>query len=204
MGKPSRRRSWRRRPASPPPPRAATSRPSAARGLVSVTAQGRHRYFRIAGSSIGEVVEELMGIASSTAVRRGPRDESLRRARVCYDHLAGEVGVRLFEAMHERRFLRGDATTLELTPEGAGWLVDLGIGVDDLRRRHRALVRRCLDWSERRDHLGGAVGAALLGWMFDRRLARRDATTRALALSSRGAAFVATLGLGESSLKRSG
>lgn len=163
-------------------------------GLIIVTPQGRHRYFRIARSSIAILLERLMGIAASSAkVHSGPRDETLRQARVCYDHLAGERGVRLLDRMLERRLLQGDSGSLGLTSNGETWLVELRIDLEELRRKRRPMIRACLDWSERRDHLAGAVGAAILARLFELRLAKRDSISRALSISTRGEAFLATL-----------
>jgi DNA-binding transcriptional ArsR family regulator len=163
-------------------------------GLIRLTAQGRHRYFRIATSEVAALLESLMGLAARGAPRRsGPRDEALRRARVCYDHLAGERGVGLLERMRERRLLRGDGGLLELTADGETWLAALGIDLGALRRTPRPLLRSCLDWSERRDHLAGALGAALLARLFDLRLVKRDPLGRAVSISARGEALLTRL-----------
>jgi DNA-binding transcriptional ArsR family regulator len=163
-------------------------------GLISVVAQGRHRYVRIPTSTVASLLENLMGVAAAApTVRRGPRDPALRRARVCYDHLAGERGVQLFDRMHERRFIACDGGSWLLTGDGEAWLAQLDIDVAALRPHARPLVRACLDWSERRDHLAGAVGAALLARLFERRLVRRDPLGRALSISPRGELFLATL-----------
>jgi DNA-binding transcriptional ArsR family regulator len=165
-------------------------------GLVTRTVQGRHRYFRIATGTIAELLEGMMGIAAGRrTVRTGPRDEALRRARVCYDHLAGERAIVLLERLRERRLVRGDGGFLELTADGESWLGSIGIDLDALRGKRRPLVRSCLDWSERRDHLAGAVGAAVLDRLLALRLATRDPVGRALAISSRGEAFLSTLQL---------
>jgi len=114
-------------------------------------------------------------------------------ARVCYDHLAGEQGVHLFERMHQRGLLRGAGEFLELTIAGRTWLGELGVDVEELRRKRRPLVRSCLDWSERRDHLAGAVGAAILDRLFELRFAERDFVSREVSISMRGETFLATL-----------
>ena len=163
-------------------------------GLVAVAAQGRHRYYRIATRAVALLLERLMGIAAATTrARTGPRDESLRRARVCYDHLAGEQGVRLLERMQARRLIGSHGTSLALTDGGEAWLGALGVDVPALRLLRRPLVRACLDWSERRDHLAGAVGAAILDRLFALRFARRATVGRALSLSARGEAFLERL-----------
>ena len=110
-------------------------------GLIARTAQGRHRYFRIAAVEIAEILESLMGIATADRkTRSGPRNEALRRARVCYDHLAGELGVRLLERMRERQLMRRYDQFLELTAPGEKWANEFGIDLDGLRRKSRPLV----------------------------------------------------------------
>lgn len=162
-------------------------------GLVAVARQGRHRYYRIARPEVAAALESLMAIAPDRGVRRGPRDEGVRRARVCYDHLAGEAAVQLLADIEERGWIevRGDA--LDLGPGGEAWFADLGIDLGALRAGRRPLCRPCLDWSERRSHLAGALGAALLGRLFELRLARRETGSRAVVFSPRGAAFLRSL-----------
>ncbi|HEY2177618.1 MAG TPA: helix-turn-helix transcriptional regulator [Caulobacteraceae bacterium] len=140
-------------------------------GLVSVERQGRHRYFRLSGPDVAEVIEALMGLAQRTGavrVRSGPRDEALRAARVCYDHLAGERAVAAAEALQARGLvLLGSRPGLSM--EGRDFFAALGLDVAGLARGRRPLCRACLDWSERKAHLAGALGAAL----FDHVLAAR-------------------------------
>ena len=166
--------------------------------LVSIARQGRHRYFRIATPEVAAALEGLMHIAPRSAARHarpGPRDEGLRRARVCYDHLAGEVAVRLLQRLQERRIVRGSGERMVLTASGESWCEDVGIDLAALRARRRPLCRPCLDWSERRTHLAGALGAALLDRLFALRYARRERDGRAVILSPRGEAFVERLEL---------
>jgi DNA-binding transcriptional ArsR family regulator len=166
-------------------------------GLLTLEKQGRHRYFRIARREVGAAIEGLMTISPrrrTAAAGSGPREEGLRRARVCYDHLAGERGVRLFDGLRKRRLLAGTDDRLSLTAEGESWCARLGIDLAGLRRRRRPLCRACLDWSERRAHLAGALGAALLDRLFALRYARRaDDDRRAVSLSPRGEAFIERL-----------
>ncbi len=139
-------------------------------GLVSVCRQGRHRYFRLADPDVASLLELLMGVAFRTGavrVRRSPREPALRRARACYDHLAGELAVGLFEAMAAGEVIVVDGEDVLPGPAAADWFGRLGIEVGTLRGR-RQPCRPCLDWSERRYHLGGALGARL----FERLLAR--------------------------------
>ena len=144
-------------------------------GLVNGERQGRHRYVRLSGPDVAEVLEALMGLAERTGARRvrpGPRDPALRQARVCYDHLAGERGVALMQTL-ETGGLIAQASEPVLTAKGAATFTALGIDVDRLARGRRPLCRNCLDWSERRAHLGGALGAALLRALIDHGWARR-------------------------------
>jgi DNA-binding transcriptional ArsR family regulator len=158
-------------------------------GLLSAEKQGRHRYFRLSGPDVAEVVEALMGLAQRTGavrVRTGPRDVALREARVCYDHLAGERAVSLMRGLTEQALIEGEDQP-RLTGHGRGFFEGIGIDVAGLERGRRPLCRACLDWSERRSHLGGALGAAILGHVLEAGWARR-ADGRVVAFSPKGAA----------------
>jgi DNA-binding transcriptional ArsR family regulator len=154
--------------------------------LVSVEQTGRHRYHRLADSDVAATIEQLMGLAARLelkSVRTGPSDEAMRKARVCYDHLAGEMGVLLFDSFERRGFLRRSGSTLALTSDGTLFLVDHGFAVDEMRERKRALCLSCLDWSVRRYHLAGALGAALLDHCLAQGWTRRVKGTRTLVFS---------------------
>jgi DNA-binding transcriptional ArsR family regulator len=157
------------------------------RQILRVHQQGRHRYYRLDGEEIAEMLESLMSIAATRAPRRrtGPADPALRIARVCYDHLAGERSVWLFEQLRERGAIEG-RDSFTLTRDGETFLARFGIDVERLTKSRRTLCRPCLDWSERRPHLGGAIGAAILDCIFTRRWARRDLNSRAVVFSAAG------------------
>jgi DNA-binding transcriptional ArsR family regulator len=158
-------------------------------GLVIVEKQGKHRYFRLAGAHIADVLENLMTVAQPRGPlpRTGPADPDLRRARVCYDHLAGEEGVWLFDALVERKILDA-ARGLEVSRDGVTKLSAFGIDVASLSSKsRRPLCRTCLDWSERRHHLGGALGAALLDRMLSLRWASRARESRTIRFTPEGA-----------------
>jgi len=167
-------------------------------GLVAVEAQGRHRYFRLADEDVAALLESLMGVAFRTGAVRlvsSPREPALRAARVCYDHLAGELGVVAYETLLGRRVFELVPAGLGLTPLGAEWFTRAGIDVAAEKAKRRAFCRPCLDWSERRQHLGGALGAALLertvalGW------ARRARNSRVVMFNAPArSAFLAWLG----------
>jgi DNA-binding transcriptional ArsR family regulator len=158
-------------------------------GLVEIARQGRHRYFRLADSDVAVALESLMPLAARAGhvrVRTGPRDPELRRARSCYDHLAGDLAVKMLDRFLERRLLARRGEDLRLTPEGRRFFAAKGIDVDDLESARRPLCRCCLDWSERRYHLGGVLGAAILEDILGQRWAVREAKTRVVRFSAAG------------------
>jgi DNA-binding transcriptional ArsR family regulator len=157
--------------------------------LLSVEHQGRHRYFRLADPDVAHLLESLMGIAFRTGavrVRSSPREPALRRARVCYDHLAGDLGVAAMDSLVERRMLRVADGAPELTRRGREFCVELGIALEPLSRQKRPLCRTCLDWSVRRPHLAGALGAAILSRCFELGWARRATGSRVVQFSTAG------------------
>ncbi len=157
--------------------------------LVSVASQGRHRYFRLADDDVAHLLESLMGVAyraGAVRLRSSPREPALRKSRVCYDHLAGELGVLVFDSLRKRRLLKMDGDTPHLTRKGERYCRDFGIDVAALERRRRPLCRACLDWSMRRHHLAGSLGAALLSRCLDLRWARREKASRVVSFSVAG------------------
>lgn len=160
-------------------------------GLVSVARQGRHRYFRIARREVAELLEGMASLGNSggSRITTGPRDPALRHARVCYDHLAGETAVQLLAHLREHQLLLGDDDSLTLSARGETWATALGIDLQALRAKRRRQCRPCLDWSERRTHLAGSLGAAILERMVVLRYVRRTAG-RAVTLSENGRRLV--------------
>jgi len=160
-------------------------------GIVDTEKQGRHRYFRLSGSDVASVLEGLMGVAARTGhmrVRTGPRDPELRRARVCYDHLAGDAAVRMYDRLQTAGMIAITADALRLTRAGERFFSDMGIDLDALAHGRRPLCRACLDWSERRHHLAGALGAALLNHIYDRGWAGRAPNSRIVTFTRAGTA----------------
>ncbi len=154
--------------------------------LVTVEKQGRRRYFRLAGPEVATAIEALSAVTSAgpRRIRRpGPRDAAMRRLRTCYDHLAGEIAVALSERLTRLGWLTEGAEAFEVAPAGVAPLTEFGLDLPALRGGRRAFARRCLDWSERRAHLGGALGAALLtrfsglGWIVREEGGRTTALT---------------------------
>lgn len=149
--------------------------------FVAMEAHGRHRYFRIADEEVAQLLEEFMSFSVRTrACTTGPKDPALRKARVCYDHLAGELGVLLYASLLQRRAFDFNGATVSLSAAGERLIVELGIDASAVRSQKRAACRVCMDWSERRHHLAGAVGAALLTRVIELGWAVRDKSSRAV------------------------
>ena len=167
--------------------------------LLAGEKQGRRRYFRLASAEVARMLEEIMSVAVTRTRHYRPAwmsDEALRSARTCYDHLAGRLGVALAASLADRRYVRLDEDGGEVTPEGARFFEELGLDLAGAAGRRRRFCRPCIDWSERRPHLGGAVGAALaercfaLGWV------ERVKDSRAVAITTRGHdGFLANFGV---------
>ncbi|MHA6533007.1 ArsR/SmtB family transcription factor [Paenibacillus sp. BAC0078] len=158
-------------------------------GVVTVHTQGRHRYYGIASPEIAQVVELLLSISPPVKVnslRGSVQDQAMRQARTCYDHLAGEFGVQFTEALLLEGIIAEEANGFSVTAAGELALVRLGIELDKVRRCRRAFAPKCLDWSERRYHLGGALGAALLQLLLERHWVSRLPQTRAIAVTTEG------------------
>ncbi|WP_430473770.1 ArsR/SmtB family transcription factor [Thalassospira lucentensis] len=157
--------------------------------ILTQRKQGRHRYFTLSGPDIVEALEVLMGIANRVGhnrVRTGPKDPELRRARVCYDHLAGDMGVALFDGLTRRGLIETDINGVSLTKDGIEFAATFGIDLDALRSKRRPLCRECLDWSARQSHLAGSFGAALLDRFYDLGWARRVSDSRTVRFSTEG------------------
>jgi DNA-binding transcriptional ArsR family regulator len=157
--------------------------------LVTVERQGRHRYFQLADPDVAMALEALMPVATRAGhlrVRTGPRDPELRRARSCYDHLAGDLAVKMFDRFVARRLLVRRGDELKVTQDGRDFFECAGIDVGALDSGRRPLCRPCLDWSERRSHLGGTLGAAILDHVVARRWAVRETKSRVVRFSAAG------------------
>jgi DNA-binding transcriptional ArsR family regulator len=149
-------------------------------GLLRIERQGRHRYYALADDEVARLLEALMGVAERrpTRVRTGPKEPALRHARVCYDHLAGDLGVALYDALLAREIIAAKGSDLAPTRTGTAFLDRFGIDMSSLTGASRPLCRPCLDWSVRRHHLAGGLGAALLDHMFALGWARRKRASR--------------------------
>lgn len=160
--------------------------------LVVVLAQGKHRYYSLASSAVAAALEALMQIAGqrSDAASFSPSTpDRLRHARTCYDHMAGTVAVRLHDHMLQQDWLSRAAQEggdYQLTAQGASALAELGLDVEVALQSRRRFACACLDWSERRPHLGGALGAALLQRLLKKAWIERDLDSRALSITRSG------------------
>src|SRR5574337_2015117 len=162
-----------------------------AQGLVKVAAQGRHRYYSLASAHVAAALEALTVVAGAPRAPFMPNTPGrLRSARTCYDHMAGALAVALHDRMFALRWLshapaRGDAA-YEVTKTGSTALIELGVDVAAARAARRRFACGCLDWSERRPHLAGALGAALLELSLQRKWVVRDLDSRALSVTAKG------------------
>lgn len=160
--------------------------------LLDVIVQGRYRYYRLANSLVARAIEAIMALSGAEEPRlRRPASraaEALRAARTCYDHLAGRLGVDLVDRLLGQGHIQPSETDYQVTRRGNAFFAELGIDVAALARQRRGFARPCLDWSERRPHLAGALGAALarqcfaLGWI------ERSRESRAVAITAPGRA----------------
>src|ERR1700704_2144553 len=179
-------------------------------GLIEQEKQGRHRYYRLTDPDVAGVIEGLAGLAARAGhmrVRTGPKDPALRRARVCYDHLAGDLGVQMLDSMKRQKLVRQHKDDIKLTAEGARFLANtLQIDAETLAHPRRPVCKACLDWSERRHHLAGTLGAALMSRFTELEWAARDAApgSRVVNFTRTGEKkFAALFGVNEDEAERS-
>lgn len=168
-------------------------------GLITMQRDGRCRYYKLAGPSVASALEALGAISTARPVADYPAakvDQPMLLARSCYDHLAGRMGVALTDAMQKQRVIVVEGVhDYGITARGEDWLNELGIAMDELRRSRRNLARQCLDWTERRPHVAGALGAALMkhfiedGWLAPCR------GSRALRVTNKGQRSFTNLGV---------
>jgi DNA-binding transcriptional ArsR family regulator len=157
--------------------------------LVAVQIQGRHKYFRLADRDVAQLLEKLMGVAfraGAVRLRSSPREPALRKARVCYDHLAGDLGVLVLESLEGRGLLRRRDDAVELTRKGREFCATWELPVEAPSSGRRVLCGVCLDWSARRNHLSGALGAAVLERCYALGWAKRVKGTRVVSFSPAG------------------
>ena len=160
-------------------------------GLLSPRKQGRHKYFTLASGDVAHVLEGLMGLAVGAGhvrTRTGPKDPALRKARVCYNHLAGDMGTRMFDAFVTRGFIAQSEDGVSLTQNGKIHVAEFGIDIDALAAQKAPLCKECLDWSARRAHLAGSLGRAIFSQLETLSWAKRDDRSRVVIFSKSGEA----------------
>jgi DNA-binding transcriptional ArsR family regulator len=164
--------------------------------LLALRKQGRHRYFALADEDVGALLESMMGLAAKRGMlrtRTGPKDADLRHARICYNHLAGDMGIRLFDSMIDQALLVEEEEVVELTDQGEAFILELGLDLAALKKQRRPLCKGCLDWSNRRTHLAGSLGQALLEHFYAQKWARREEGTRIIHFNDTGTKAFHTL-----------
>lgn len=158
-------------------------------GLVTLRKSGRHRYVTLASDGVASVLEAIMGLAATSGhlrTRTGPKDAAMRKARVCYNHLAGDMGVRLFRAMVSAGHLKSEGDDLHLTQSGTVFVSSIGIDIAALPKTRAPLCRECLDWSERTSHLAGQLGRAMLDRFIMIGWAKRENGSRVVTFTRAG------------------
>lgn len=157
--------------------------------LLIVRKQGRHKYFQLHGLEVAQLLEQLMNISAAvlpTKIVTGPKDRELRKARVCYDHLAGSVAVSLYDSLVKSEYITDGLDNSELTEAGRMFFENLGVRLDELKTNKRPICKACLDWSERRTHLAGQLGHWIIEDVFTNRWATRDLDSRIVRFSVSG------------------
>jgi DNA-binding transcriptional ArsR family regulator len=155
--------------------------------LVRVITQGKHRFYSLDGPKVARVLEGLSVLVDQPRQKFTPTTPTrLRAARVCYDHIAGQLGVLLHDRFNHLKWLSPDNDSYDLTAEGVKAVDALGIDVEETRRLRRRFAYACLDWSERRPHIGGALGAALLKLAIRRKWVTQDLDSRAIRVTNAG------------------
>ncbi len=158
-------------------------------GLLVLTIQGRHRYYALASADVAHALEVLATLAPPVPIRTLRESivvEHLRFARTCYDHLAGKLGVELTQALVDAHILSVCDQNYGVTDDGSLFLTNFGLDLERLQLQRRAFALQCLDWSERRHHLAGALGAALMTQLFERGWIQRVPASRAVRVTESG------------------
>ena len=163
-------------------------------GLLALEKQGRHRYYRLASADVARAIESLMALTPQVSLSDTPTSlEPIHFARTCYDHLAGRLGVAVTDGLVEKGWLEPTGKNYDLTSEGEMGFEGLEINVTSLRKQRRQFARQCLDWTERRHHLAGALGAAVTQTMFERKWMFKQEGSRTVHLTQAGQKGLSTV-----------
>lgn len=156
-------------------------------GLLSVEAQGRHRYYTYSRPEVADAIEAMANLVPAEQMIRKDMDAvPIKFCRTCYDHLAGKVGVAVTESLLRQKLIVYREKELDVTQKGLQWFAEWGIDCAEVKEQRRAFAKPCLDWTERRHHLAGALGAALLEKMLEAHWLRRTAQSRAVVVTAKG------------------
>ncbi|UHA75862.1 ArsR/SmtB family transcription factor [Paenibacillus sp. 481] len=167
-------------------------------GLVIAERHGRHRYYRIGDSVAAEIIEQLLSAAGAdstniTSLKQSEQMKKLSQARICYDHLAGNIAVQMIRSLEERNIVVKVDMRYDVTANGDLFSKKMGLDLDILRKKRRTFARCCLDWTEREHHLAGSLGQALTEWMLEKEWIIRDGATRAVYVTEAGARGIAAM-----------
>lgn len=157
--------------------------------ILLVEKQGRHRYYRYATSEVAQVIESMAGLVSINdeyTRAKKPELNGITYARTCYDHLAGKIGVKITDALLDKGMVEIVERTYKITSTGKSWFQNVGIDIDDIMLQKRSFAHPCLDWSERRHHLAGALGASFLTMMLQNDWIRRKKDSREILVTGKG------------------
>lgn len=157
--------------------------------IIKVEIQGRHRYFSLSSPEVAYVVEALANLVTNNSfksVKKEIEKNGVKYCRTCYDHLAGFVGVKIVETLELKGFITKSETQYIISEKGWKWFLFFDISKEDFKNNRRPITRQCLDWSERRPHLAGRLGALLLEKMFERKWFKRVQFSRELVVTSKG------------------
>lgn len=157
-------------------------------GLLVVEKQGRHKYYRFSNKDVAYAIEALASLIPKVNPQKSKPEmhSPIKHCRTCYDHLAGKIGVALAESLLEQKIILDVDHKFEVTPEGIKWFSDFGINLEDLKKQRRLFLKPCLDWSERKNHIAGSVGASLLDKMITEDWLRRTKDSRAIQITGKG------------------
>jgi len=164
-------------------------------GILKVEKQGRHRYYRFANAGMARVIESMAGLLppnQKNLEKEKVEPEGFRYARTCYDHLAGCISVKITNSLLKKRIIKSTDNNYEVSRTGIKWFLSVGIQIDEVKLQKRSFAYPCLDWSERNDHLAGALGAALLKMMLHEDWVRRNKNSRQVIITAKGKAELRT------------
>lgn len=157
--------------------------------LLSVEKQGRHKYYRFSNKEVAYAVEAMASLIPKPEIRSKKETENyhpIKYCRTCYDHLAGKIGVALTDSLLEQKIILNKNDTFQISAEGKKWFSDFGINIEEAQKQKRIFLKPCLDWSERRNHLSGSIGALLLNKMITEDWLRKTKNSRAVIITGKG------------------